>query len=71
MLYKYLLGYAVCRAWRVPASSWVQGMVPERGLRTPLGTDPIEALSVHCLLAIPSFGVWVEAPRADPWPLGM
>lgn len=56
MLYKYLLGCAACRAWRVPPSSWVQGMLPERGPRTPLGTATIEAPS--CALPSRNSVLW-------------
>lgn len=71
VLYKCLLGCTACRTWRVPPSIWVQGMLLERGPGTPLGSAPLKCLPVHCLLAILSFGIWVEAPSADPWPLGM
>lgn len=31
---------------------------------------PLKCLPAGCFLAIPSFGIWVEAPSTDPWPLG-
>lgn len=47
VLNKYLLGCATCRAWRVPPSIWVEGMLPERGPRTPLGIGTTEMPSLH------------------------